>query len=185
MCGEYGEESDRPHYHALLFNHDFPDKIQINDTLWFSPLLEKIWGHGLASIGEVTFESAAYVARYIMKKVNGEKAEYHYHALSKETGELFPIIPEYSTMSRRPGIGKDWYEKWKTDIYPSDEIIVNGKAVKPPKYYDQQLTEGETLTLKKQRIKAAKQWVENNTPERLMAREKVKLSQLNQLKRSL
>lgn len=78
-CGEYGEKFRRPHYHALIFNHDFDDKIlwskNRGSPLYISESLDSLWEFGFATIGDVTFESAAYVARYITKKVNGELAK--------------------------------------------------------------------------------------------------------------
>lgn len=142
-CGEYGDQFGRPYYHACIFNYDFPDKVLIDDTegkcRYTSKILDNLWNKGTTEIGEVTFASAAYVARYIMKKVNGEQAEDHYNQIDKKTGELQSYKnPEYITMSRRPGIGKDWLEKYLTDVYPHDHVIINGKETKPPKFYDSQ-----------------------------------------------
>jgi len=139
-CGEYGEELLRPHYHALLFGYDFGDK-----TLWAerggnptfrSVELESLWPVGHSEIGAVTFESAAYVARYCLKKVSGKLAAAHYERVDVESGELFQAEPEYATMSRRPGIGRGWIEKFSSDVYPSDELVIRGHASKPPRYYD-------------------------------------------------
>jgi len=132
-CGEYGEKNQRPHYHACLFNFDFQDKelwsIRDNVKLYRSQTLQELWPFGFSTIGEVTFESAAYVARYIMKKINGDKAKEHYQGKQ----------PEYTTMSRRPGIGKEWLNKYSSDVYPNDKIVVRNDLIcKPPKYYDQQ-----------------------------------------------
>ena len=82
-CGEYGDRLGRPHYHACIFGHDFLDKKH-----WRSPTLEKLWSLGNSEIGSVTFESAAYVARYIMKKQNGKKAQRHYTVYDPDTGEI-------------------------------------------------------------------------------------------------
>lgn len=130
-CGEYGEQNRRPHHHACLFNFDFPDKVfwQMGSgtRLFRSPDLERLWPFGYSSIGDVTFESAAYVARYICKKITGEAAEKYY------VGR----IPEYITMSNRPGIGADWYKQYKGDLYTHDFTIVrNGIKSRPAKYYD-------------------------------------------------
>jgi len=128
-CGEYGDQNGRPHYHACLFNFDFDDKVKWSEregnTYYISPSLNRIWKYGYCIIGEVTFESAAYVARYIMKKINGEKAEEHYKGKK----------PEYTTMSRRPGIGRGWYDKYKKDLFPHDYKVVNGHEVNVPKFY--------------------------------------------------
>lgn len=131
LCGEYGEKFGRPHYHICLFNFDFEDKVRIEDTRtgfpqWMSDSLSRIWPFGRAVIGSVTFESAAYVARYIMKKVTGEAAAEHYDGRK----------PEFVVMSRRPGIGKGWYDRFKSDVFPSDEVVVRGVKMRPPKYYD-------------------------------------------------
>lgn len=140
-CGEYGDKNRRPHYHALIFGHSFPDR-QIfklgKDPLYTSQQLEKCWTAGFSTVGNLTFESAAYTARYIMKKINGQMAEDHYWNHDKTTGEAFKIIPEYTTMSRRPGIGGDWFKLYKHDCYPKDYIHVRGKKMKPPKFYDKQ-----------------------------------------------
>ena len=139
MCGEYGDELGRPHYHALLFNHDFSDKelwsVREDVKLYVSEELNKLWPFGYCIIGAVTFESAAYVARYVMKKVTGDMAEDHYSETDPITGEITFKVPEYNCMSRRPGIAFDWYEKYKGDLR-KDFVTFNGRKVKPPKYYD-------------------------------------------------
>ena len=136
-CGEYGEKFRRPHYHACIFNFDFPDKkifkISNGHNLYTSVILSEIWPYGFSLIGDVTFQSAAYVARYIMKKVTGDLAKDHYEYIDPDTGEIINLKPEYTTMSRRPGLGKGWFEKYKSDVYPDDFVILNGKKMKPPK----------------------------------------------------
>lgn len=132
-CGEYGEKFGRPHHHACLFNFDFGDKEIWRKTregfpIWRSASLEELWPFGQSEIGSVSFESAAYVARYITKKVTGESAEAHYGGRK----------PEFVTMSRRPGIGKGWFDVFKSDVYPSDEVVLRGRVMRPPKYYDGQ-----------------------------------------------
>jgi hypothetical protein len=185
-CGEYGEENSRPHYHACLFNYDFPDKVQWKKGLFVSEKLAEVWPYGFSTIGHVTFESAAYVARYVMKKVTGKAAEDHYESVNAYSGEIYKIQPEYTTMSRRPGIGKGWYDQFKEETYNSDSVIVNSREVKPPKYYDS-LYELENTKkfeiIKKTRKQKAIKYSENNTQERLIVREKVKKAQLDKLKR--
>lgn len=131
QCGEYGENFDRPHHHAIIFNFDFADKVLFstknNVSLYVSESLSCLWPYGFSTIGSVTFDSAAYVARYTMKKVNGDKADEHYNGR----------VPEYVTMSRRPGIGKEFYNKYSKDFYRYDRCVVLGQSLlKPPKYYD-------------------------------------------------
>ena len=162
----------RPHYHAILFNFDFPDKkffrMSGDNPLYTSRILDDLWEHkGFASIGDVTFDSAAYVARYCMKKVTGKDSLDHYGSR----------LPEYATMSRKPGIGKAWYDKNKSDIYPSDLLIVrspNGvKKGKPPRYYDNCLSKDDPNLfdlLKNKRIEDAKVHSDDNTSFRLKDR---------------
>lgn len=188
-CGEYGEKFSRPHYHSIIFNYDFPDKKiwkQEKDyTLWTSDQLDTIWQHGFGSIGRVTFDSAAYVARYIMKKITGKRAQDHYNVISRY-GEIVDLAPEYTTMSRgrRPdgGIGYRYYEKFKSEIFPDDFVIINGKKVKPPKYYERffEKENPEAFKKHKQRLKkiAAKN-KKDNTYERLLVKEKCTKARLN------
>lgn len=181
-CGEYGENNKRPHYHACLFGYDFPDKIlyTIRDEcrLYRSPMLEKLWPFGFATVGDVTFESAAYVARYITKKITGDLAEKHYQGRQ----------PEYTTMSRRPGIGKLWYENFKGDVFPCDNVVIRGKVMKPPRYYDKQLELSDVQLFAKIKIDRKAKALQNaadNTTARLAVKETCKLAQFQQLKRGL
>lgn len=184
MCGEYGEKFARPHYHAIIFGHSFDDQIHFNtingQPLYISEKLDKLWQKGYASIGKVTFESAAYVARYIMKKINGDRAEWHYQRLHEITGELHPVLPEYCDMSlgRKAGngIGGAWYKKYRSDIFPDDFVLDPKKRkLKTPSYYRKRYEidqPNEALILKKRRKKQAKN-NKDNTSERLATREKV------------
>lgn len=192
-CGEYGETTRRPHYHAILFGIDFADKKTHSknaqgDQIYTSETLAKIWGKGHCWIGSVTDKSAAYVARYIMKKVTGEQANAHYESLNLSTGEIYRLTPEYITMSNRPGIGYTWFEQYAQDVFPSDTVITNGKETLPPKYYLRKLAEQSPKAqarITAKRIKRAKKCSANSTPERLRTRLIVKQSQVSQLKRGL
>ena len=194
MCGEYGENFGRPHFHACLFNWNFPDRklfftSKHGDKVYRSDTLEELWPFGLCSIGEVTFKSAAYVARYIMKKVTGQRAFAHYHevdsdGVSRET----PRVPEFTKMSLKPGIGSDWLDKYKSDVYPHDYVIVNGKKVKPPRYYDKKYMKSDPYDydeLEFHRFSRAREKLHDNTPERLAVREEVLQAKLSKLKRNL
>lgn len=194
-CGEYGSQLGRPHYHACLFNWDFDDKylwsVRDEVQLFRSPLLEKLWPYGFATVGEVTFESAAYVARYVMKKITGEAAAGHYAGKK----------PEYVTMSRRPGIGTGWYKKFKSDIFPHDYAIMRGHKVRPPKFYDSlyEISDpAEFRVLKSARVKRSTvlvpawndtlqkiQIIDDNGFDRLPVKEAVTKSRLKELRRSL
>lgn len=193
-CGEYGETFGRPHYHALLFNFDFDDKYlwRLSDCktykIYRSSALEKLWPHGFAEIGSVTMQSAAYVARYVVKKVKGKEAEDYYNRYRVDTGDCISHrYAEYVTMSRRPGIGKNWIDKWKDDVYPHDFTIIDGKQWKPPRYYDNQLPEKELAKIKGRRKKYAQtdSVIFNSTIPRRLTREKVKVAQTQHLTRRI
>ena len=192
MCGEYGDKFGRPHYHAIIFGHDFDDrvlyKIKNGIRLDTSPTLEKIWGKGFVTVGNVTFDSACYVARYITKKVTGEKAEQHYTRVDPDTGEFFKIQPEYTNMSRMPGIGREWFDQFKSDCYPSDFITHNGTKLPLPRYYDSlyEIENPEEFEkIKLNRIRTAKKNAAENTPDRRAVKEQVKLAQFKLLPRNL
>lgn len=181
-CGEYGEKLSRPHFHLLIFGHDFHDKEFLTSILTTSPSLKKLWKHGFHSIGEANFQTAAYIARYVVKKVSGSAADKHYQNIDLDTGEITPILGEYSTMSNRPGIGYDWYQKYKTDVYPSDEIIHEGHHYPVPRYYDK-LCERDNPKLFEQVKKARTAKFEQLDPKefhfkRLIAKEACKQAKI-------
>lgn len=192
MSGEYGEQDGRPHYHAILFNHDFQDKIHYTKTpqghiLYTSPTLEKLWTKGYSTIGEANFETAAYVARYIMKKITGEQAK-KYYEITLETGEIINKKQEFNNMSRRPGIGQNWLKKYKKDIYPTGTLIINAHKARPPRYYDQQYKKTnprQYANMIAKRAQEALTKINDNNDQRLHAKQTVKQAQLEQLKRKI
>lgn len=186
-CGEYGENFGRPHYHAIIFGFDFKDKVPFKVTatgeiLYTSADLDALWQKGFCTVGEANFATAAYVARYVMKKVNGERADAHY--FDSSTGVF--LRPEYVTMSRRPGIGSTWYDRFEKDVFPSDFLIVNGVKCKPPRFYDSRYEvsnpEGFEF-IKNERKREMLKHLDNNTPDRLRIREIVEKARLKTLKR--
>lgn len=186
-CGEYGEHNFRPHYHALLFGFEPMDKEKISGEFWASQSLEKIWGRGFVGGGSITFDSAAYVARYCLKKVTGELADEHYMRVD-DFGEAFWLQPEYVTMSRRPGIGRDWIDKFRSDVYPSDEVIANSFPSKPPRYYDGVLEADDPemlVRIKQERVARALSRVADSTALRLHQREVCLKAKLNLSKRKV
>jgi len=187
-CGEYGEKGSRPHYHACVFGFDFPDKTFYSERsgcrLYRSDMLEELWPFGFSTIGDVTFESAAYVARYITKKITGEKAEEHYQGKQ----------PEYTTMSRggsvkgSRGIGAAWFNDYSSDVFPSDQLVLRGKVMKPPRAYDRWLEVDNQAAFQKIKVDRKAKALENaadNTAARLKAKEACKLAQFKQLKRGM
>lgn len=192
-CGEYGETTARPHYHAIIFGEDFSSdrthfrKTQRGDTLYNSQRLSETWGLGHAVIGDLTFESAAYVARYCLKKVTGDAAETHYNGRK----------PEYITMSRGGrkqgpgGIGKSWYDQFNPEVLRSDTVVMRGQEMLPPPYYDKLLEKADPALYKKvkrARSAAAESFAgsEDATTRRLLDRGIVKEQTVKQtLRREL
>lgn len=180
-CGEYGDTTQRPHYHLIIFGHDFADKkyYQKNhkgDSLYTSATLEKIWGKGFSPVGEVTFDSAAYCARYCIKKLNGEAAKND------------PRLQPFMLCSTKPAIGKTWLEKFFTDVYPHDEVISNGHPAKPPRYYDKILTDVDEdlfLRIARDRRERAESLPDAGDYDRLQVKHEVKKAELSRLKRNL
>lgn len=138
-CGEYGGSTKRPHYHVILFGLHLNDlqkykTVREGDsyyTYYNSSSLQETWPNGFVVVGEVTWESCAYVARYVTKKLSGEQAEFY---------EKFNLVPEFSDMSRRPGIARQYYDDHGKDIYDHAYINIStpkgGKKFKPPRYFD-------------------------------------------------
>lgn len=147
MCGEYGENFDRPHYHAILFGHGFlTDRVLLKrssaGSLYSSAVLDYVWKRGLCSVGDVTFDSAAYVARYVVKKVNGKAADDHYTRVDGMTGEVYQKVPEFSRMSlQNGGIGAGWLEKYSSDLINTGAVMVYDSARTVPRYYNNLLEE--------------------------------------------
>ncbi len=178
LCGEYGEvcrrcglsrvkcscpfflpSIGRPHYHAIIFGYDFPDKVPLKMRggfqMYRSDLLEEVWSFGFSEIGEVSFDSACYVANYATKKITNKEARFDGKT------EFWPSAadhyggrtPEFVHMSRGGrdgnGIGHDWISRFKSDVYPSDEVIVNEHQAKPPRYYDKYIEGTDMATFEK------------------------------------
>lgn len=208
-CGEYGSKCvshrvhvddcdvcnvGRPHYHACLFGITFLDLIPLDHrngiTYYTSRTLEEIWKYGDVQVGEVTFESAGYVARYCMKKVTGDRAYDHYQVVDRD-GVIQQLLPEQCWMSRRPGIGAEFFDLYKGDFFPSDEcpVPIRGSErveKKVPRYYfdrfDDESVKEEMKALRKAFRDAHG---EEYSPVRLLAKERVKLAQVKQLRRTL
>lgn len=146
LCHIFSPSLGRPHFHALLFNIRFKDRelwaTQNGEKLYYSKTLEEIWGNGFTLTGEVNHKSSAYVARYILKKMTGEKAKNWYQGKK----------PEFVTMSRGgkspegknlKGIGNTWYQKYKESAFPHNYVIIDGQKRKTPSYYKNILKEEE------------------------------------------
>lgn len=191
MCGEYGGQTNRPHYHAIVYGVDFPDKRPFKkgkrgDQLFVSAKLNELWGLGNCYIGRVTTQSAGYVARYSLKKVNGDQSEEHYTYVDPNTGEISILQKEYLAASQ--GLGLEHYKKHAAQMYIRDSCIINGKEAPVPKYYDRKLGVDNPALLehiKAKRVARAKLRKDDNTPARLAIREEIKQAQVTLLRRDL
>lgn len=188
--GEYGDSTGRPHYHAIVFGFELSDLLVYTQRsgikLYTSENLDRLWGLGRVWIGHVTFESCAYVARYVLKKLTGPMAFLY---------ALDDLYPEFSRMSRgtRPkdgkpstgGIGSSWYEHFKRDLFPFDKCVIrNGTTISTPKYYTQKLKKqnpDEYHALQILRETRALSHADDNTTKRREAKLEVKLQQLKSL----
>ena len=168
-CGEYGTQTLRPHYHICLFGEDFASdrklykKTREGFPLFNSQSLSDRWPFGHAVIGDLTFETAAYTARYVTKKITGDKASEHYGLRE----------PEFSIMSRRPGIGTDWAKKNLIDI-ERGLCYSGGSLHKTPKFYHKLINEKKLLKLKYKTKKEALKKEQQTNPYVLDAVQKSK-----------
>lgn len=195
-CGEYGAKHHRPHYHILIYGFNFPDKYiykyrKVNgvDVIYYrSDFLEKLWrpahsdkSFGFSIIGDVNFESSAYVARYVTKKLFGKVAEKVYK--DKE--------PEFLLTSRMPGLGFEYMKKFKDDIFRLGYVMLpNGFKAPIPRYYVNKIKEVDENLYSNYRMKSFDNFVNNifvknidSTQERLMCREELKKLNLERLVR--
>lgn len=153
-CGEYGDKYKRPHYHAIIFNHDFglldqaptnvgqsllSSMVKMNEgkrlnlidstdygKVYNSEHLQKLWPFGFTSVAECSFLTCSYVAKYVTKKMTGPKQKDHYDGR----------LPDFGTMSKKEAIGKKWIEKYHTDVFPNNNVVLNERVMKIPAYYE-------------------------------------------------
>lgn len=188
MCGEYGDLYGRPHFHACLFNCGFPDRYYWKSggefKLYRSAELERLWPFGDSTIGDVTFESAAYVARYCMKKKTGDGEKDYYNLFDVETGEIVPRLKEFAHMSLNPAIGKNWLERYRGDV-KRGKIVVRSKLAPLPRYYKKKLSDSERMDIDEDNSVLHNERAADNTADRLLVREVVTEARLALFKRSL
>lgn len=194
-CGEYGSQTMRPHYHAIIFSLHLEDLEPFGRSFdgfqyYRSQYLEKIWKNGFVGVSQVSWETCAYVARYVMKKAKGIGSSFY---------ETYNLVPEFVRMSRRPGIASQYFDDHKDEIYKYDEIYLSsetkGLKFKPPKYYDEKydIEYPEQMSLlRNERLKVAKAMQEakmknfSGTYEEMLDNERAALiSRANKLKRSI
>lgn len=205
--GEYGDKTNRPHYHLIIFGENFKSdarpykRSHHGFPLWNSDLLDATWqGRGHAVVGNFSFLTAAYVARYILKKQTTRTVFPHRFDLDEwctsiETGEVFNRAvyefenktQPFAQASRRPAIGRDFALKYLSDIYPADHCIINSKPCRPPRYYDRLLKDINPdmfASVKRQRSVNARNYDTDDTT-RLRARMAAKAASVSRLIRSL
>lgn len=180
-CGEYGERRHRPHYHACVFGIDFKDKYHCDSNpktghkYYHSDKLNRIWGNGDCFIGDVTYESASYVARYLISKKTGDQAKYYTDRR---------IEPEFVRMSQKPGIGADWFYKYRDEIIQHDSIVHEGRERGIPRYFSKLIERYDLLIyedLKSKRKKRSEEfyWKQKDLgASNLAVKEKVKKAQM-------
>lgn len=150
--GEYGDQTGRPHYHAALYGPIstlYPDcereqaePSRSGASQFVHSDISAVWRYGLHRFSDLSFESAAYVARYLLKKVTGTSAPSHY-------GDR---LPEFQAPSK--GLGKGYYDKWSGDFYPSDHVVLPGRGeFLPPKYFDRLLEKADPVLYEKVKAK--------------------------------
>ena len=166
----------RPHFHAIIFNGSFPDLVSYqsdgNITRWTSPTLERIWRYGFVDVAPFTYNAGQYVAGYILKKMSGARSHDQYLSVDLD-GVITWLEPEFVRMSRNPGVGRVWFEKYFQDVFPSDEVPVPGKGVfrGVPRFYEEcyaEVFEAELEEIKKVREAFMREHADDYTPERLM-----------------
>lgn len=118
-AGEYGDTTARPHYHAIVFGLHIPDLCYYRSidgyNYYYSDYVNHIWSKGNVIIASVNWASCAYVAAYCTKKLTGDLGDKVYGKLN--------IVPPFNVMSRRPGIGRDFYESEVKNLDVSQKYI--------------------------------------------------------------
>lgn len=190
-CGEYGDLNKRPHYHSILFGVGFPDKklYSRNDRgepIFSSAYLDEVWGMGAAKVGDVTFESAAYVARYCVKKVDGAKRDAGHYAVYDSDGVIHEREPEFAHMSRRPGIGAGYFAKYGSELMTHDSIVIDGREVPSIRYYDKKIEALDPVRMASiKRSRQAKSIWKERQVDRRRVKEVLRLTMLKMKERRL
>lgn len=167
MCGEYGDQFHRPHYHAIIFGLKLDDLVvnpdrasnEFGQPYYYSQWLQDVWTLdnkplGKIMVANVTWETCAYVARYVTKKVDGE--------MSVEQYQSHHVAPEFTLMSRKPGIGKNYFDNHKFELLSSKYWYIStpngGKKIQPSRYFLDKFSEEfpkEFADLKAEKLSSA------------------------------
>lgn len=197
IAGEYGEKTQRPHYHAIIFGHDLrgPKVIGMSRNgehkRYNSPALQALWSDpetrspfGLVEVGSVTPASISYIAGYCVKKVGQALTP----IVIDENGEFVPAEPEFILASRNPAIGLRYWQKYGRQAVNHDNVVIDGDIRPLPKYYSKKLAEDypeEVIPIKTKRIQRSKVNAAHRTRARLAVREQVTNARISQRKKTL
>lgn len=181
-CGEYGDKTERPHYHLIIFGFFPEDSNKYKKTkdgqLWTSEKTAQIWGKGFTVHGIVNADTAAYTARYVVKKITGKKALAHYNGR----------LPEFSLMSKKPGIGAKFYEKFRDEIWRNDSVVINSYEINPPRYYVDKLKKEDPKQWAQRKLKnqlAQNKNILDNTEDRLKVKHVVAIKKRQTFQKSI
>ena len=172
-AGEYGEEYLRPHFHAVLFGLWFPDQVRLANGSFRSEVCEELWKLGDVHIGALTPERAAYIAGYANAKALRESERVLF---DPATGEIWNRRREFITMSRRPGLGAEWFARFSGDLFPLDRAVTAGKCYKVPRYYFEKFKAEKPCVadeIAHRRFLKAREGLEDSSPERRAVREEL------------
>jgi len=195
QCGEYGGKTSRPHYHAIVFGHQFDDlepysRNRRGETLYESETLDKLWGLGQCKIGSISPQSCGYVAGYMLKDSKGNyDPKKPYTTINTDTGELIERVRPFASRSNRPGIGKHWFDRYWKDLFPHDfRVLRDGTRVAVPTYYYNKLEEKDPdmyrrVKLKRERSIDPLYLFKEGSPGRVKARKACLLAKINHAKR--
>ena len=161
------------------------------ESCWIERTEDGVTSRGISNVSSASWNTIAYTARYITKKINGNESEMLYAANGQDK--------EFFRVSNRPGIGYNYYEKHKEEIYANDQIMVKNKKgvsyCKPPHYFDKLYEQDNPMhyeMIKKAREKAGQDkinlLIEQTSlfkREQLEVDERAKEAQSKQLRRSL
>lgn len=207
MCGEYGDTFRRPHFHACLFGFEPSDRVLFSRrddiSVYTSEQLSDCWRRGFVTVGDFTPETAAYVSRYVLKKVTGRAASSHYASdfVDTNSGEIMQLMPEYNRASLRPGLGSDWVRRYGDHALYVDSVRAGGNRYPLPRYYEKVLSRPTSTSpvsrelelelrqlavedVKYRRLVRADERQSDSTPSRLATREAVLRARLSRLRRS-
>lgn len=184
---EEGHPGGRPHWHAVVFGADFDDRVDggkspSGERIYRSALLESLWPYGFSSVGDVSFESAAYVARYCMKKLTGDGELHYYNVVDPDTGEIFLRRKEFAMMSK--GIGRDWLRLYWPEVAVAGKVVARGHEANAPRYYMKMMKRlGAMEQIQLARHLEAQRQFADSSPERLAVKEAVIKARVGLLKR--